>query len=170
MLTCFPTEHTTCFVFSFRVQNQDILRSARFGEQSRVVGGGIGKDWTPTETFAEETYVRRILEGMVNTWLEQFPRSTNKRNPMSAECWNKVTGKQGVCKRLNYRRKMNLSLVAVQWTVPPCVFTCGVSDPNLPQAGWVERMAGRLGRKGENRTPKGQSAQKKSVYVSSKVL
>ena len=138
------------------------VSSVRKAEQT-LFGGGIGKDLTPTETFAEERYVCFIRKGMVKTWLEQFPRGYNKRNPMSAECWNEVDGKQGVCKRLNYRGKIYLSFVAVQWTVPPCVITSGVSDTNFPQAGWVERMAGRLGRKCENRTPKGQSAQKTSV-------
>ena len=44
--------------------------------------GGVGQDWVPTELFAQETKVHRTLQGIEETSLQRFSRSTNKRNPM----------------------------------------------------------------------------------------
>ena len=44
--------------------------------------GGAGQDGTPTEQFAHETSAPRTLQGIEDTSLERFSRSTNKRNPM----------------------------------------------------------------------------------------
>ena len=44
--------------------------------------GGIGQDCVPTELFAQETQVPCTLQGIAETALERFSRSTNKRNPM----------------------------------------------------------------------------------------
>ena len=52
------------------------VRSERPAERP----GGVGQDWVPTELFAQETKVPCTLQGIEETSLQRFSRSTNKRN------------------------------------------------------------------------------------------
>ena len=44
--------------------------------------GEVGQDWVPTELFTQEEKVHRTLQGIEETSLQRFSRSTNKRNLM----------------------------------------------------------------------------------------
>ena len=65
------------------VESKTRTYHGRFGS-GRPAGrpGGVGQDWVPTELFAQETQVPCTLQGIEETPLERFSRSTDERNPM----------------------------------------------------------------------------------------
>ena len=75
--------------------------------------GGATQDGTPTEQYAQETSDPCTFQGIDETMLECFSRSTNKRNQMREQNLQLTTGFSAV-----YQQDCECSsfLAADQWT------------------------------------------------------